>query len=68
MRYKILDKRKFKKNTLVSLPLPIEPLRIGDKVNNGAAEVVSVALTGTGNLSDITLVLDGKIEGNEIYY
>ncbi len=71
MRCKVIDRVPYMGNTLVTVPYPIEPIRVGDPVNNGTSKVVSIAMIDSRNSAEnkqITLVVSGSFDDDELYY
>ena len=69
MSCKILSKNFYKDMTFASVPLDIAPLRIGDKVNDGAGTVISSKIAEPlEGVCRAILVIKGRIDGDELIY
>ena len=70
-RYKVINKVNICGNTVVTIKGPIKPIKIGEFINGGAHQLVSVAMIDGGkktNIDDVSLVLDGDFSADEVFY
>ena len=70
MRYKVIDRSFYKNMTFLTLAGSIQPIRVGEEINGGAAQVLSSIIPGNSTPDDpqILLVVSGKLKDDEVYY